>query len=563
MGSSGQITKEMLAQGARILLETCAATHPEKLQVQDIKHLCGSSLVLPLSEYIGFLLRFGYVKLDQETQELSITLDGQRVLKLNQTDEFVDRAHKHFEPLLANISARAETPGAPAADAASASFGSGDFSPTPMSPVPEGGSESLDGVYQKLEQLGEGSLGTVFLARQLRMGREVVLKEVDGLGRLFDKPLLYKMIRRFARQMAQVGAMSHPNIAMILDGNPLKEQPYVVFELVQGGNLRQLLSDNEYLPPVVAVPIFLQCLNGLRYAHASGILHRNLKPENILLDSAMNVRLIDFNMLPILDSGMDTPKGFVNARSVGYTAPEVLTDASTASISSDLYSLGMVLYEMLAGKLPGRRSPMPSDLYPDLPEVMDELFDRLTQDDRGERYGSVDEVIDVFQGGGGVDLLNPNSAVLFWDYPASDEAPEVTHTTPPAAPPEPTPPPPPPAVEPDSEPEPPPPPPPPEEEKPYEEDIASYDDVGQESLEIDVVLPEGMTEEEALSTPVGLDGAASEHPPGGSGGLELEVSVSKRSPTSEEAGLSWEEADDDGGTGEQPSLVVTTKISDD
>ncbi len=304
------------------------------------------------------------------------------------------------------------------------------MSPTPTAPLPfaeESSEGTIGGRYQTVEMVGKGTVGTVYMARQIKMGREVVVKEMSGLAVLFPKPLLFKVIRRFARDMTRVASLSHPNIAVILDGNALKDQPYVVFEYLPGGSLQALLAENEYIPPETALPIFLQCLSALRYAHHRGVHHRNLKPSNILFDDSGNVRIVDFCMIPVVDQEISQRprQRLVSASSVAYIPPEVLADPTQRTEASDLYSLGIILYEMLAGRLPGRRSPMPTDLYPDLPRIVDELFDRLTDDQPADRLQTADEVLDTFHSAEGFeDLVDPSSAVLFWDIAPEELEPE-------------------------------------------------------------------------------------------------------------------------------------------
>ena len=467
-----------------MVLETCAATHPKRLHVSDLKMLCKASLILPLQEYLSFLLRFGYLKLDLESQLVAITLDAQRLLK-NPSDKLVEQAEKHFRSLLVSVSTddpatntskrptRRKAPGsrvkaAPTVpteesfssssssissssafiSSSSASISSSsasisplssrpqaeppesfeqlETSPTPTSPLPfEGDEGTIGGRYQTVEMLGKGSVGTVFLARQIKMGREVAVKEMNGLATLFPKPLLFKVIRRFAREMTRIASLSHPNIGVILDGNALKDQPYVVFEYLPGGSLQSLLADNEYIPPETAIPIFLQCLNALRYALHRGVQHRNLKPSNILFDDSGNVRIVDFGMIPVMNKEMKkgSRQELVSTSSVGYIPPEVLADPGNRNESSDLYALGMILYEMLAGRLPGRRSPMPTDLWAELPPIVDELFDRLTHDNPAERFATADEVLESFHCAEGFEaLVDPSSAVLFWDIAPEEDA---------------------------------------------------------------------------------------------------------------------------------------------
>ena len=197
-----------------------------------------------------------------------------------------------------------------------------------------------------------------------------------------------------ARKAAQ---LSHPNIAMILDGNTSRDYPYLVSEYVSSGSLRRVLKRAEKIPPELSVKVFLQILHGLGHAHQRGVIHRGLKPENILFDRSGNVRITDFGMARVVERDQAVIQHvYVGMGSVAYMAPELFTSPKSLDKRSDLYAVGIIFYEMLARKLPGRRSAMPTELHEGLPKVIDDLFDKLTQDDPEDRYSTVDEVLEDY-----------------------------------------------------------------------------------------------------------------------------------------------------------------------
>jgi serine/threonine protein kinase len=127
-------------------------------------------------------------------------------------------------------------------------------------------------------------------------------------------------------------------------------------------------------------------------------VHQGLKPENVLLDDRGNAKLADFGLTRVIetDPSKGMPQVFLGTGAMGYLPPELLAKTSAAGPESDVYSLGIVLYEMLTGMLPGRRSPLPSSVNRDVPQRLDPIFDRMTTDRREERYASVGAVLDDF-----------------------------------------------------------------------------------------------------------------------------------------------------------------------
>jgi serine/threonine protein kinase len=187
----------------------------------------------------------------------------------------------------------------------------------------------------------------------------------------------------------------------VLDQNCDVARPFYVTELCAGGSLRQKLdaTEGKGLPAEEAIRVFLQLCYALRAAHATGLTHGNLKPENVLFDGLGNARLSDFGLSRVIE--VDTAKGmpqvFVGTGGMGYMSPEQLA-RSTKDLgpSSDVYGAGIVLYEMLTGQIPGRRSPLPSAVNSAAPAKLDALFDKMTQDRREQRPPDVDAVLTEF-----------------------------------------------------------------------------------------------------------------------------------------------------------------------
>src|SRR5690606_5371600 len=165
-------------------------------------------------------------------------------------------------------------------------------------------------------------------------------------------------------------------------------------------NLREKLTDagEEGLDVKWAIRAFLQTAYALRAAHAAETTHHNLKPENLLLDAQGNVHLSDFGLSRILEVDANLPQVFLGAGGMPYLAPELLAREQDAGVGADVYGLGILLYEMLTGQIPGRRSPLPSEVNRNVPAGLDAIFDRMTQDKRDQRYPDLDAMLEEFYG---------------------------------------------------------------------------------------------------------------------------------------------------------------------
>lgn len=408
MEGKGKLTKEVVAQEARFILDSLisAGQYNKEVPVEELRRLCEQSVSLRLLDYINFLERFGYLTYDRNTHVLSITTDGERVVGGEKVAELVIDVVHHFRPILSRARKEEAAPSAAA--------------PQPRPRRTTGGKRDLiDGRYEKMKTIGSGGIGTVHLARQVMLDRAVAIKEIRELFGFFTEPQRQEIIKRFDEEVRKSAKLTHPNIATILDGNTSQDYPYFVSEYIGGGNLRRIIKRAESIPPELTIKIFLQLLHALGHAHGKKVIHRGLKPENILFDSSGNVRVTDFGMARVVERDQAVIQHvYVGMGSVAYMAPELFNDPSAVGPQTDLYALGILLYEMLARKLPGRRAPMPTKMHSKLPKVIDDIFDKLTQDDREERYKSVDEVFEDFhKADASKEFLEPRGAVLFLNNP--------------------------------------------------------------------------------------------------------------------------------------------------
>jgi tRNA A-37 threonylcarbamoyl transferase component Bud32 len=209
-----------------------------------------------------------------------------------------------------------------------------------------------------LELIGQGGMGAVYKARQPSLDRLVAVKVLPPeAGR---DPAFAERFNREARALAR---LSHPNIVAVHDVGQAGDYYYFVMEYIDGVNLRQLLRDG-HLPPEQALRIVPQICDALQYAHEEGVVHRDIKPENILLDKKGRVKIADFGLAKLLGRDTDNFTLTGSRQVMGtlyYMAPEQVERPLTVDHRADIYSLGVVFYEMLTGQLPVGRFPLPSE----------------------------------------------------------------------------------------------------------------------------------------------------------------------------------------------------------
>ena len=204
---------------------------------------------------------------------------------------------------------------------------------------------TLDGRYHVLERIAAGGMGEVFRAHDAVLAREVAVKVLHR-SLASDQGF----VERFRREARAAATLNHPNIVAVYDWGAVDGIYYMVMEYVQGRSVRELLNAGGRLQPAQAAEILRQTLAALEHAHARGIVHRDLKPENILITNDGVVKLTDLGLARAFADAKNTRAGAVTG-TVQYLAPEQIR-GEPADPRSDLYSLGIVAYELLTGELP-------------------------------------------------------------------------------------------------------------------------------------------------------------------------------------------------------------------
>jgi serine/threonine protein kinase/formylglycine-generating enzyme required for sulfatase activity len=237
--------------------------------------------------------------------------------------------------------------------------------------------------------LGAGGMAVVFRGRQLSLNRHVAIKI---LPKEFAKNRLF--VERFESEAAVLASLNHANIVSVIDRGREAETYFIVMEYVEGETLKDRISRHAKITPEETLRLADQTLAGLEYAHRRGVVHRDIKPGNIMINREAVVKVTDFGLAHLAKSegGMDATRDNQAMGTLKYMAPEQLTSAKSVDGRADLYSFGVCLYEMLTGKLPLGMFKMPSELDPSLDLRWDDLILRALKMDPGDRFASAEEM---------------------------------------------------------------------------------------------------------------------------------------------------------------------------
>jgi len=243
------------------------------------------------------------------------------------------------------------------------------------------------------EKLGAGAMAVVFKATQLSLGRPVALKI---LPKTFAE--IPRFVEQFESETEVLASLNHPNIVSIIDRGRQGDTYFFAMEYVQGTTLAEMMRTGR-LSQEFFFKVAKQTTDALRYAHGRGIIHRDIKPANIMLNDESNVKVADFGLAGLIARSQQdhAPKEGVMG-TPDYMPPEQRVDASRADERSDIYSLGVVMYEALTGRLPAKDNPVPpSELNEEVDTALDSIVLRCMQQDPEKRYQSAAELLKVLE----------------------------------------------------------------------------------------------------------------------------------------------------------------------
>ncbi|WP_318615474.1 Stk1 family PASTA domain-containing Ser/Thr kinase [Sporosarcina sp. YIM B06819] len=255
--------------------------------------------------------------------------------------------------------------------------------------------------YEILKSIGDGGMSKVYLAHDMILNRDVAIKVLN-----YDFANEEELKRRFQREALSATSLTHPHIVDIFDVGEEGELLYLVMEYVEGQTLKKFIQSNGPLSPKQALPIMRQLVSAISNAHHNGIVHRDIKPQNILMDTEGNLKITDFGIAMALSATAHTKTNSVIG-TVHYLSPEQAR-GGMATKKSDIYSLGIVFYELLTGELPfsaetavaialkhlQEETPSVRELFPSIPQSVENVILKATAKDAGHRYRSADEMYD-------------------------------------------------------------------------------------------------------------------------------------------------------------------------
>ena len=253
--------------------------------------------------------------------------------------------------------------------------------------------QKINDRYEIIRSIGEGGMANVYLGYDTILDRNVAIKVLRG-----DLSNDEKFVRRFQREALSASSLAHPNIVEVYDVGEDNGLYYIVMEYIEGKTLKQLLKKRGTLTLSEAIDIMLQLTDGMAHAHDSYIIHRDLKPQNIMIKDDGQIKITDFGIAMALNSTQLTQTNSVMG-SVHYLPPEQASGKG-CTIKSDIYSMGIIFYELLSGSLPFKgdnaveialkhmRDPLPSlrEENPAIPQSIENIIRKATAKNPKNRY---------------------------------------------------------------------------------------------------------------------------------------------------------------------------------
>lgn len=260
------------------------------------------------------------------------------------------------------------------------------------------------GPYQIQEQLGQGGMATVYKAYHPALDRHVAIKVMDvALSKEQD------FIERFKREARVIARLDNPHIVPVYDFDEHNGQPFIVLKFIDGQTLKDRMK-NSPLSKVEILQVVKAVGNGLEYAHKRGVLHRDTKPSNVLIAGDGKIYLTDFGLARLVE-GSSNLTGDMILGTPHYISPEQAINADKLDEGTDIYSFGVMIYEMVVGCLPfdadtaftviedhiSKLPPLPTSIKPDLPQEIERVILKSLEKHRDDRYASVSDLVRDFK----------------------------------------------------------------------------------------------------------------------------------------------------------------------
>ena len=261
------------------------------------------------------------------------------------------------------------------------------------------------GDYRIISKIGQGGIAEVYKALQTSLQREVAVKVLSPRYTLDSE-----IVKRFEQESLMIARLNHPNIVHVIDRGVKGGRCYFVMEFIDGVDFKKIVSD----PGVdikVKIDVVIQVCKALDYAHKNGIIHRDVKPANILVDRNGNAKVVDFGIAQLRDDtdGERTSADVVMG-TLAYMSPEQKQSSANVTYAADIFALGVIIYEIACGRKPEGRFKLPSEINPGLPRTLDDIIVRCLAEHPCDRYPSAGALKDT--------LLNAFSGEIYSSTPA-------------------------------------------------------------------------------------------------------------------------------------------------
>ena len=291
--------------------------------------------------------------------------------------------------------------------------------------------QKINDRYEIIKSIGEGGMANVYLAKDTILDRQVAVKVLRG-----DLSTDEKFIRRFQREALSVSNLSHPNIVEVYDVGEEDGQYYIVMEYIEGKTLKQLLYKRGALTLPEVIDIMTQLTDGLSHAHEAYIIHRDIKPQNIMIEDNGTIKITDFGIAMAVNATQFTQTNSVMG-TVHYLPPEQ-ANGKSATVKSDIYSLGILMYELLTGSVPFKgdnaveialkhmKEKLPSirKQNPLIPQSVENIVIKACAKNPRNRYNTVKEMHDDIVSA----MAKENEKKIVFEYPENDLEEPKTNT---------------------------------------------------------------------------------------------------------------------------------------
>lgn len=348
--------------------------------------------------------KFRKLQLDNSTLELmyNLALDYERKRQFNKAKSVYDYM-ADFDAKFRDIKTRANR--AQSLEETVILGGGGSASPGGTLILESGGIEKpMLGRYEIERELGKGAMGAVYLGKDPKISRVVAIKTM-ALSQEFEDDELVEVKERFFREAETAGRLNHPNIVTIFDAGEEHDLAYIAMEFLKGSDLSKYVKKDTLLPIKQVLSIIQRSADGIDYAHQHNVVHRDIKPANIMWDSETDsCKITDFGIARITDSSK-TKTGMVLG-TPSYMSPEQLAGKKVTG-QSDIFSLGVMLFQMATGQLPftgdsmaslmykiaNEKHPSPASINPNIPRCVTVIINRAMAKDTNKRYQRGKEMV--------------------------------------------------------------------------------------------------------------------------------------------------------------------------